>query len=96
MKSKTILTLMILSVVLFAIGCYPPVAAKTVDPYFGYLLFPITLPAWILTGLFGVILGIKCKTETLYTYKVSNFGWCMLLLSIAGFVSIWFIPFYAS
>ena len=85
---------MLLSIVLFLVGCFPPIAAKIIDPFIAYLIWPITFPAWFLSALFGVILGVKCKTETLYNHKVSTFGWCMLLVNIVGFILIWFIPFY--
>ena len=91
MKSKTILILILLSIVFLIIGLYPVVIAKISDPIMGYYIWPVTFPAWFLSALFGIILGIRCKTETLYAYKVSKFGWLMLSLNIAAFIYLWFI-----
>ena len=92
MKSKTILLLILFSIVLFVVGLYPVVIAKISDPIMGYYIWPVSFPAWFISALFGIILGIRCKTETLYTHKVSKFGWLMLFLNLAAFISIWVIP----
>ena len=92
MNSKLIIIFVFTYLILYFISLLPVLGAYIYDPFIGYLIIPITLPALIISAMLAGVLALKCKGRTFFGYDIGKFGYSLVALNILTIIVIYSLP----